>query len=457
MYKEKYLKYKIKYIDLQVKIEGGGFSIFPFKLTAAEKAAVELETLKNECSSKAVDDIISKWRDIIMIDSDSENNFVAVSIKDIYKNRLPKSLRFVFYSYLKNNHPDVDKYKNVSNFVNKKMEEVIDVLYDNNYKLYKKNTEQVFKIKAFKYERIFYITFLKEQLKFFNKQIEILKKERLIRLEKLDILTKDDPTFSVPPENVEKEKVRSREQGYFSNEKQYTEQLITKIDNFNEDLRIMIQDLVVSALREYHPTYATNVINNVTNNVEKLVQVEIDKLSDVSWKRKAVMDNIKLLKNVAVNAAIEFILYEWIYAIANNKIKLLIDNTDIELKKKELLKKDLEETIKDFNKDWQPKQSILIKDLDEANKTSNEKLKEKALKKLKALEESRKAYYASREAIKALNKDFEDKALDEALKAFNDKIIDITESETPSTAELDNDIKKLNDKLMSRYREARGL
>ena len=51
MYKEKYIKYKTKYLDLQSQT--GGFPIFPFKLTAAEKAAAEKAAAEKATAVKA--------------------------------------------------------------------------------------------------------------------------------------------------------------------------------------------------------------------------------------------------------------------------------------------------------------------------------------------------------------------------------------------------------------------
>jgi hypothetical protein len=432
MYKEKYLKYKSKYLELKSQI-GGGPNIIQeggvfgwSKKEKDEAAAKELITLEQECSIDAVETIIKEWNTIINIQTDLSNNYITFADK-ILKKRLIKSLRCVFYSYLNNDHPDVFKYKNISKFLEKKFNAVITDLWDSNYQNYKKNTELVFNTMGFKYERIFYMTFLKEQLKFFNK--------------------------------------------YQQDDKQVLDkikQLISYIETYNEQLDSKIQELVVKQINAYDTNYAMSVINSLTFSINSWVQEEIDKFSDVSLKQ-ILTSNIKLLKKVAVNAAIEFILNEWIYAIANKKITQLINNKEIEIESKKKLKSDLKNDRKFFENYLNKEKLQVEEELEKAKKTfyatlekievkkrellkereleklekrelleerklekmekiameKLEKMKKIAMEKLKTLERKLDVFNANEKDIIALNQNLEDKAFEKATKAFDDKIIDI--------------------------------
>jgi hypothetical protein len=411
MYKEKYLKYKTKYLDLKNQL-GGGPNIIQegglfgwSKKEKDEAAAKELITLKQECSIDAVETIINEWNTIINIQTDLSNNFTLLSKVDkTLKKRLIKSLRCVFYSYLKNNHLDVLKYKNISKFLEEKFNAVITDLYDYNYQNYKKNTELVFNTMVFKYERIFYMTFLKEQLKFFNKNQEDDKQGVIKRIK----------------------------------------ELISKIKNYNKQLDSKIQVMVVNQINALGNTeYAQSVIDSLTLDINNWVELEIDKFSDVSLKQR-LMSNMELLKYVAVNAAIEFILNEWIYAIANKKIKQLINNKEIEIESKKKLESDLKKD-REFFKDYLSKEKLQVADeLEKAKETFKaklekievekrellaekefEKLEKIAREKVETLERKRDAFNANELGIIALNQTLEEKAFEKAKKAFDDKIIDI--------------------------------
>jgi hypothetical protein len=252
------------------------------------------------------------------------------------------------------------------------------------------------------------MTFLKEQLKFFNKHQQDDK-----QVDKQDMIKK-------------------------------IKELISYIEKYNKELDSKIQVMVVNQINAYDTNYAMSVINSLTLSINMWVQEEIDKFSNVSLKQ-ILTSNIELLKKVAVNAAIEFILNEWIYAIANKKIKQLINNKEIEIESKKKLESDLKKDRQFFEDYLIEEKSQVMAELEKAKKTfiatlekievekrqllleerEFEKLEKIAKEKLKTLGRKLYVFNANERGIIALNQNLEEKAFEKAIKAFYDKIIDI--------------------------------